>query len=505
MNCSNGHRTIDKTEMEQYCKESEKHNDDHDYDTLRCLWNDDDDDDDDDDPQPILNHTDESIWTTYRNPDNSNGSFAEANTSTTANTTTRHSDSRLPPSYLIQAILAGLYELPPPHILQYQTGWGRRIRYHHVQHIPTHFQNLENVTATEQTGPPLYNIQYMALPRYSDFQVLDSTTTESTATTTHHHHTNDIPSPIRKRATQCHEFNIYRVQLLRNDDDSTATATANPRQSMNDQLRQWAYREIQHNTIGLNVSNAGGTYHGLPNFFRNIHPDNDAPDSTEHPHKVPTGNGKQELYHHIRNIMEQIEQYEVSIQQQHSTTTNISSTLPWSLALESQDIECWVNISQTNGSWNRLHTHEGSAYSGVYYVSSSSNATTNNNDWNGNFIFKPTPHPLEDTYILSYIEQCRLRRRGSDNSDCPSSLPPLPYIDEVQYVMIPPTPGTMIVFPSYVHHCVLPLQVEPTMHDGNAAVTVNGTSHHQDNRNNDRISIAFNINWKKELTKEEEC
>ena len=383
--------------------------------------------------------------------------------------------------------------------------------------VPVHYSN--------------YTMEYMTLPRYSHFQpvvALDSATTTTTTTT------------IRKRATQCHEFNIYRVQLISepcddSDDpqnrnhrdsskDSTTTASIplNRRtyknNTMNDQLRQWAYQEIQHNSIGLNVSNAGGNYHGLPNFFHNL-PTPPPPkqncnhDTIENDETtIMCCHGKQELYHLIRNVMERIEHYESSIQQQYldSSSTVVSSSsfsgttasTFGSLALESDEMECWVNVSQTNGSWNRLHTHEGSAYSGVYYVSSSSSSPDTDTHWNGNFLFKPTPHPLEDTYTLSPMEQCRLRRRDFGDDDHHHHHPttePFPYIDEVQYVMIPPVPGTMIIFPSYIHHCVLPL-LQVTKEDGNNNDTNHQTNHHTDQRqaqeHTSRISIAFNINWK---------
>ncbi len=381
----------------------------------------------------------------------------------TTTTTISNNETPLPPPYLMTATLAGLYELPPPHILRYQTGWGRRIRYRQVHHIPTNFQNLQYTNDLHHTGP---TIQYMTLQRYSQFQFLETPT----------HTTTQNVQSMRKRATQCHEFNIYRVQLLDssgcdNDHSHDTTTTKAVTQNatirhMNEQLQQLAYREIQQDATGLNVSNAGGTYHGLPNFFRNIHVNDDATTTAT---AASGDDGKLALYHYIRNVMERIEHYESSLQQEqqsldptslepsNSSCSTILSTcrrLTTPLALESQDIECWVNISETNGSWNRLHTHEGSAYSGVYYVSSSSSTLdTITNDWNGNFIVKPTPHPLEDTYTLSSHEQSRLRR--NDNG----AQHPLPYIDEVQYVMIPPIPGTMILFPSYIHHCVLPLEV----------------------------------------------
>jgi hypothetical protein len=69
----------------------------------------------------------------------------------------------------MKAILAGLYELPPKHILQYQTGWGRRIRYHHERHISHEFHHVRR--------DQKYLIRYMTLRRYQNFQQVDVKTT----------------------------------------------------------------------------------------------------------------------------------------------------------------------------------------------------------------------------------------------------------------------------------------------------------------------------------------
>ena len=62
---------------------------------------------------------------------------------------------------------------------------------------------------------------------------------------------------------------------------------------MHEQLQHWVYREMQHNTAGVTVRNAGGTYHGLPNFFHNLTPpDHDLNVLTkEKHHKDTTGTG----------------------------------------------------------------------------------------------------------------------------------------------------------------------------------------------------------------------
>ena len=462
---------------------------DDDDDTLRRLWH-----GDTDFSSSCSLQIDESSCTipcdhrdSHGNNNNAANETDDDDNHQTTPLTAPTNNTPLPPSYLMTAILAGLYELPPPHILRYQTGWGRRIRYRQVHHIPTNFENLQynNNGTPDHTGP---TIQYMTLQRYSQFQFVDQS--------------------MRKRATQCHEFNIYRVQLLDCDESHCLHDTI---RHMNEQLRQVAYQELQQDATGLNVSNAGGTYHGLPNFFRNIHVNNNDDPTTA---RARGDEGKLALYHYIRNVMERIEDYESSLQPEQeslgpmSSSTILSRLCTTQLALESQDIECWVNISETNGSWNRLHTHEGSAYSGVYYVSSSSSSSSSpttldtiTNDWNGNFIVKPTPHPSEDTYTLSPQEQSRLR---CCNDNGPH---PLPYIDEVQYVMIPPIPGTMILFPSYIHHCVLPLEVAADANEKDAHHRhhhPHPTNHHHHHSNHDqqqqqqssRISIAFNINWK---------
>lgn len=41
------------------------------------------------------------------------------------------------PDYILGGILAGLYYLPPEHILKEQSGWGRKIRYSSYQRLLT--------------------------------------------------------------------------------------------------------------------------------------------------------------------------------------------------------------------------------------------------------------------------------------------------------------------------------------------------------------------------------
>jgi hypothetical protein len=498
---------------------------------ITCDQNDDDDDDDDDDD---YEYNIAGLWDHVSDNDDYDTRHVSLTQSTDSDTNSndqhdydKNQSLFLPPAYLMNAILAGLYEIPPNHILQYQTGWGRRIRYNYTQNIPLQFHPIPNMTNNndKEKGEEDYTIQYMTVQRYSHY--------EYETMNDHFDSNNQQQHQQRKRATQCHELAIYRIQF---HDNNTAM--------LNEQLYKFALEHEQHNRIGLNVSNAGGTYHGLPNFFMNL-PKKDTTTSKskdfvmttntqgsmnadtstainqnhlneEHDDTTTSSNNNEcryELYQRICTVTDRIEQHQIFQQQQqqyrpekhvikdNGNDNNISSSSSSTstsslLSLESDTIKGWVNISHGNGSWNRLHTHEGSAWSGVYYVSSTSQSKTL---WNGNIVFKPTPHPLEDTtYTLTSIEtnrlrQCHLKYNGSHDSYTNTNK----FTDEVQYIMIPRIPGEMIIFPSYIHHCVLPTNSCRVVNDDTKTNTNVVNDDNDDHNNNTlRISIAFNINWK---------
>lgn len=295
-------------------------------------------------------------------------------------------DTSVAPSYLLTAILAGLYELPPMHILRYQTGWGRRVRYdpEKLVRLTPNFHPIGTLLSIDGTTLVL---EKMMLRRYT----YDG----------------------EKQRCSCMHFCIYRVQLQSPE-------------MLNQALKYAALEEQRHNPKGMDVSNAGGGWHGRPRFF-------------EH---------EERLYRVCTDVVQEIENRQTS---------------PTCLKLEPQDIECWVNISK-NGSWNRLHTHEGSVWSGVYYVDDGNSPP---NHYGGRMLLKPTAHPKEDTYRLSILEKERFTQLSSE-----------PRIEQsrCEYLEIDPVPGHMIVFPGWLHHCVLPLT--------------------QLDCSRRRISVAFNINGK---------
>ena len=341
-------------------------------------------------------------------------------------------DDDLPP-FLMTAILAGLYELPPLHILRYQTGWGRRIRYDPAKlvRLQPDFRLVESSTDLDLWRMTLTR-QFWELQQVAD-------------------------------------FDIYRIVVHQ--------AT-----SLNTTLQEESMRLERECPVGLDVSNAGGAWHGNPNLLDNVTVANNNGKEEE----VGGGGGNGHSKPIMPTTMERLHRLIVStINTIESHQTRPSSEL---LLTDARSIECWVNISR-KGSWNRLHTHEGSSWSGVYYVASSSSSSSsssavdddddNNNNQlknglGGRLVLKPTPHPKEDSYHLNRAELCRLRFRKR-------TTPHLPKPDACEYLDLPATPGTMVVFPSWLHHCVTPL-------------------HNNDNNNDDddrpRISVAFNINFK---------
>jgi hypothetical protein len=305
------------------------------------------------------------------------------------------SDPSLTPCYLLTAILAGLYEIPPMHVLRHQIGWGRRVRYdsNKLQLIQLNFQPIQTFFLPDPDNASVV-LEQMKIERF-------------------------IHNQQQKQSYRGYFF-IYRAHLQNSN-------------SLNDQLRQLALQEQSCNPQGIDVSNAGGGWHGNPSFF----------------FQYAGIDCVMKLYQVCAQTIREIEKLQPN---------------PVTLQLEANDIESWINISQ-NGSWNRLHTHEGSVWSGVYYIDDGNHARCLH--YGGRLVLKPTAHPREDTYQMKKLEKDRILLSHS-------SRPLIVDQSACEYVEIDPTPGQFIIFPGWLHHCVLPL-------------------HHLDS-NARRISIAFNIN-----------
>jgi hypothetical protein len=111
--------------------------------------------------------------------------------------------------------------------------------------------------------------------------------------------------------------------------------------------------------------------------------------------------------------------------------------------------EGWLNVSSKQD-WNHMHNHAGFTYSGVYFVDDG--GALDGTDRFGGRLFLLPEAPNE----ISTEDQMHMHRRIDQD------------LEEhgIRYLMIDPTPGTIIIFPSYVPHFVLPCDRQPIIGDG---------------------------------------
>jgi len=138
--------------------------------------------------------------------------------------------------------------------------------------------------------------------------------------------------------------------------------------------------------------------------------------------------------------------------------------------------EIWLNVSRS-GAWNILHTHPGSRWSGSYYVSDGGALCHGG----GQLMLLATPSPqLGEHHNVHMLSLAAARIAAG------SSLSEHRDHNELYFLQVPPTPGSMVVFPSFVPHFVLPCHAEAS---GSSDVG-NGCGGSQ---MLPRISIAFNV------------
>mmetsp|Transcript_14779 Transcript_14779/g.22262 ORF Transcript_14779/g.22262 Transcript_14779/m.22262 type:complete len:451 (-) Transcript_14779:7-1359(-) len=411
------------------------------------------------------------------------------------------------PSYLLEGLLAGQYYLPPEHILKHQSGWGRRVRYDRLVELDCKWQAVESkhskrLTDAKDLTAPFKSVEYISVDR-----------------------------TFRCKYSQedyCGTFRVYRLRLKEHIYRSWTKDLVND-----------ALCDSKSSENNINVSNAGG-FHSQPNFFQK---------NTEITKEISYAvtAGLQVVEHHdcAICIANQLDDAAPRINSKGITPDNCFSYCDTRNFEETYSAEAWLNVS-THGSWNRLHTHEGAAWSGVYYVHSDPSAACPTRPYSGDLLLKPSPHTTEQTYELSSYEFVRLNARKARNaspmksgtldipdnehahnvSDCipvvkkyvSEKTQPctgwntLPFSDacstesddEVEefprsrpnvqtetddsaidpsrvceYIRLSAEEGTLLFFPSYLHHAVVPLAIQKDLRD-----SVRGA----------RISLAFNFN-----------
>jgi hypothetical protein len=157
-----------------------------------------------------------------------------------------------------------------------------------------------------------------------------------------------------------------------------------------------------------------------------------------------------------------------------------------------------LNVSG-HGSFNRLHTHEKSAFSGVLYIEDGRDHIARS--YSGNLIIKPSSHKKEPTtYQLNPQELSRLnlqvlKSSVDDLNSTNENNDSLPFIfdtpvlinenitvnkEEIcDYINITPKQGIMYIWPGWLMHGVYPMCIKESKQGDNTA---------------QRISLAFNFN-----------
>lgn len=131
--------------------------------------------------------------------------------------------------------------------------------------------------------------------------------------------------------------------------------------------------------------------------------------------------------------------------------------------------EAWLN-SLDRGGWNTLHTHPGSQLSGVYYVSDGDCCEHGIDSLAGRLALVPTaPSRLTSEQIDAHVVSLPA---------CPPGCTP-PSQEAFDYLLVEPTPGTCVVWPSFVPHFVMPAATSTAAGDG-------------DTQRPRRVSVAFN-------------
>eukprot|EP00967_Tisochrysis_lutea_P039817 scaffold47752_cov39-Tisochrysis_lutea.AAC.1 len=176
--------------------------------------------------------------------------------------------------------------------------------------------------------------------------------------------------------------------------------------------------------------------------------------------------------------------------------------------------EAWFNVLDANGAWNALHTHTGSAYSGVIYLAEGARVegATAESSSCSEFTYSKS-HRAACTQLEEDVDICcRFPGRlaffvnvnGPDwaehvtiaseelqaqhilplQSLSSSQVPSNEALEQTNYgcLTIEPVAGTCVIFPSFLPHSVIPTRTSPS----SASQSIDGIG-------SLRVSMAFNF------------
>ena len=135
--------------------------------------------------------------------------------------------------------------------------------------------------------------------------------------------------------------------------------------------------------------------------------------------------------------------------------------------LSSRPSESWLNVLHTAGAWNVLHTHPGMTYSGAMFVADGGCRDDPDGSAEhsaearlaGRLAFLPSaPLTLSDHQKPHVVSSHTVPTDAGGGSSSATTA------EHARYLVIDPTPGTCVIFPSFVPHFVFPLwQRSPQM------------------------------------------
>lgn len=322
---------------------------------------------------------------------------------------------------LLSALLAGLYEIPREKLLRHQTGFGRRIKYKTYNRIEPMWKEIESgIKDYSYNKSIISNFKWASIEK-----IIHSSRGEGGV-------------GEGQLGSQVASFRIFMFDV----NSSIMEAWGS---KFIDYCIQTASLTPEG---GIEVSNAGGYHSKVTSLSETI----------------STVGGGEELAQAICEAVDVAEAFDSQFSQQSSMRRNLVGS------------EGWINVS-AHSCFNRLHTHEKSAWSGVLYLTGGKEDgdcvdPIASKFFSGNFILKPTSHPSETTYKLNDLELSRLNlSQPLDSSE--------KRLDHCDYVRLSAKQGRVILFPSWCHHAVLPVAIKPQFRHSKQGL---------------RISVAFNFN-----------
>ena len=317
------------------------------------------------------------------------------------------------PEYLISNLLSGAHILPPEVILRASPREGRKLQHRFYRKVDLEWDTLRSDAANLNKFANVFTADMVRLV--------------------------ENPSAnIMKEEILYGSFRIYKFQLLEEDVNK-----------INAELAMQSEREVSDvPDRGLLISNMGGYHSNVDKFFN-----------------------------HTNRLLGELSAAAVSLVEAHDQAYLKGKSIDKKNYIRAfaayADSEGWVNRNQ-HGHWNSLHTHIGSAWSGVYYVHLPA-AEVTARAYSGRLLLKATPHITELKHDLSDLERSRLNLSKDTSNPHYRRDDILGYCDYAEFA---PVAGEMIIFPSYLQHAVLPLAIKEEYRD-----TPAGT----------RISFAFNF------------